>query len=466
MDSIVDGERDQSFAYADQLATGVVLPMAIQAVYELGIFEILDKAGPGTKLSASDIAAQLLTKNKDAPMMLDRILRLLASYSVVECSLDASGARRLYSLNSVSKYYVPNKDGVLLGPLIQIIQDKVILESWSQLKDAILEGGIPFNRAHGVHIFEYAGLNPRFNKHFNAAMYNYTSLVMSNILESYKGFDNIKQLVDVGGSLGVTLQAITTKYPYIKGINFDQPHVIDHAPPHPRMIINLMLYIRVLVRTLHYYTICGIEHVRGDMFQSVPKGDAIFMKSVLHDWNDEHCLKLLKNCYKSIPEDGKVIVVESMLPEVPNTSIESKSNSHFDVLMMIQSPGGKERTRHEFMTLATGAGFGGISCELAIALYFTLRRKGAWDGLILNGAMCGISQKFKPPWPFEHLLFTVVWLVASWRVGPTHGSLPMVSFKEEWKRKLALSSPRRSVPRLRAATVLELLRVSRDLQGI
>ena len=139
------------------------------------------------------------------------------------------------------------------------MHDKLVFRNLyrSQLKDAILEGGIPFNRAHGVHVFEYAGLDPRFNKHFNTAMYNYTSLVMSNIRESYKGFDNIKQLVDVGGSLGVTLQAITTKYPYIKGINFDQPHVIDHAPPHPRMIINLMLYIRVLVGTLHYYTICG-----------------------------------------------------------------------------------------------------------------------------------------------------------------------------------------------------------------
>ncbi|KAH9768302.1 TTF-type domain-containing protein [Citrus sinensis] len=330
MDSIVDGERDQSFAYANQLARGIVLPMAMQAVYELGIFEIIDKAGPGAKLSASDIAAQLTTKNKDAPMMLDRILRLLASYSVVECSLDASGARRLYSLNSVSKYYVPNKDGVSLGPGIQITHDKVFLECWSQLKHAILEGGIPFNRAHGMHTFEYAGLDPGFNKHFNTVMYNYTSLVMSNILESYKGFDNIKQLVDVGGGIGVTLQAITTKYPYIKGINFDLPHVIEHVPPHP----------------------C-IEHVGGDMFQSVPKGDAIF-------------LKLLKNCYKSIPEDGKVIAVELMLPEVPNTSIESKSNSDSDVLMMIQSPGGKERTRHEFMTLATGAGFSGISCERAI----------------------------------------------------------------------------------------------------
>ncbi|KAL9422150.1 hypothetical protein AB3S75_034422 [Citrus x aurantiifolia] len=130
MDSTVDGERDQSFAYANQLAMGTVLPLAMQALYELGTFEIIDKPGPGAKLSAADIAAQLPTKNKDAPMMLDRILRLLASYSVVECSLDASGAQRLYSLNSVSKYYVPNKDGVSLGPLIQIIQDKVFLESW------------------------------------------------------------------------------------------------------------------------------------------------------------------------------------------------------------------------------------------------------------------------------------------------------------------------------------------------
>ena len=104
--------------------------------------------------------------------------------------------------------------------------------------------------------FEYAGLDPRFNKRFNTAMYNHTSLIMSNILESYKGFDNIKQLVDVGGNLGDTLQAITTKYPYIKGINFDQPHVIEHAPPHPRMIINLVLYIQVLIGTLHCYTIC------------------------------------------------------------------------------------------------------------------------------------------------------------------------------------------------------------------
>ncbi|KAK9205084.1 hypothetical protein WN943_015350 [Citrus x changshan-huyou] len=96
------------------------------------------------------------------------------------------------------------------------------------------------------------------------------------------------------------------------------------------------------------------------MFQSVPNGDAILIKWILHDWSDEHCLKLLKNCYKSIPVGGKVIVVESVLPELPETSTHSKINSLADVLVMTQYPGGKERTKHEFTTLATEAGFSGI----------------------------------------------------------------------------------------------------------
>lgn len=101
----------------------------------------------------------------------------------------------------------------------------------------------------------------------------------------------------------------------------------------------------------------------------------------------------------------------------------------------------------------------------AIALYIALRQPRAWAGLVLNGAMCGISAKFKPPWPLEHLLFLVAAIIPTWRVVPTRGSIPDVSFKEDWKRKLALASPRRPVARPRAATALELLRVCRELQG-
>ncbi|WOL12955.1 caffeoylshikimate esterase-like [Canna indica] len=106
----------------------------------------------------------------------------------------------------------------------------------------------------------------------------------------------------------------------------------------------------------------------------------------------------------------------------------------------------------------------------AIALLIHLREKEGrlsrgWDGVVLNGAMCGVSPKFKPPWPLEHLLWVAASIIPTWRVAVTRGSIPDVSFKEEWKRKLAIASPRRTVAPPRAATAQELLRVCRELQG-
>ncbi|XVF83224.1 hypothetical protein PTKIN_Ptkin16aG0117000 [Pterospermum kingtungense] len=101
----------------------------------------------------------------------------------------------------------------------------------------------------------------------------------------------------------------------------------------------------------------------------------------------------------------------------------------------------------------------------AIALYISIRQKGAWDGLILQGAMCGINAKLKPPWPLEHFLFIAAKLIPTWRVVPTRWSIPEVSFKEPWKRKLAIARSRRTMARPRAATAYELLRICNDLQG-
>lgn len=102
----------------------------------------------------------------------------------------------------------------------------------------------------------------------------------------------------------------------------------------------------------------------------------------------------------------------------------------------------------------------------AISLLIVLRKdlKRPFDGVVLNGAMCGVSDKIKPPWPLEHFLSIAAALVPTWQVVPTRGRIPMVSFKVEWKRKLAISSPRRPLARPRAATAQELLRVCRELQ--
>lgn len=104
------------------------------------------------------------------------------------------------------------------------------------LKDAVLEGGIPFNKAYGMTAFEYHGTDPRFNKVFNKGMADHSTITMRKILETYTGFEGLKSLVDVGGGTGAVVNMIVSKYPTIKGINFDLPHVIEDAPSYPGTI--------------------------------------------------------------------------------------------------------------------------------------------------------------------------------------------------------------------------------------
>lgn len=103
----------------------------------------------------------------------------------------------------------------------------------TELKGAIAEGGIAFNRVYGMNPFEYQAVDPTYNDVFNKAMFNITTIITNRILELYDGFKNINRLVDVGGSLGINLKLITSKYPNVQGVNFDLPHVIQHAPTYP-----------------------------------------------------------------------------------------------------------------------------------------------------------------------------------------------------------------------------------------
>nr|KJB23957.1 hypothetical protein B456_004G125600 [Gossypium raimondii] len=255
---------EEANLFAMQLTSASVLPMVLKSAIELDLLEIMAKAGPGAFLSPKELASQLPTSNPDAPVMLDRILRLLATYSILTCSLRTlpdGKVERLYGLGPVCKFVTKNEDGVTLSALSLMNQDKVLMESWYYLKDAVLEGGIPFNKAYGMTAFEYHGTDPRFNKVFNRGMSDHSTITMKKILETYDGFEGLKTLVDVGGGTGATLNMIVTKHPSIKGINFDLPHVIEDAPAYP-----------------------GVEHVGGDMFESVPKGDAIFMKVMLRSF--------------------------------------------------------------------------------------------------------------------------------------------------------------------------------------
>ncbi|GAV75116.1 Methyltransf_2 domain-containing protein/Dimerisation domain-containing protein [Cephalotus follicularis] len=332
-------EEDNHAQYAMQLASASVLPMVLKATIELGVLDIINSAGPGALLSPSQIASMLPTKdNPDAPFMLDCILRLLASHSILTCSLVSedhdSKVHRLYGLAPAAKYFIQNQDEGSLAPLINLIQDKTMLNIWYHLKDSVLEGGFPFNRAYGLSAFEYASKDSRFSEIFKCAMIDFNTLFMEKILVTYKGFEGLKSLVDVGGGNGSILQTIISKYPSIKGINYDLATVVENLPSYP-----------------------GIVHVAGDMFKSIPKGFWFIKQWILHDWNDSNCIKILKNCYEALPANGKVIVVDMVIPEDPEANVAYRSLFQLYMFLMNMNIDRKERTQREYGSLAKEAGF-------------------------------------------------------------------------------------------------------------
>lgn len=129
----INSDEEENFLFAMQLASASVLPMVLNSAIDLDLLELIKKAGAGAFVSPADLAAQLPTTNADAHIMLDRILRLLTSYAILECRLKTlpdGGVQRLYGLAPVCKFLTKNDDGVSMAPLALMNQDKVLMESW------------------------------------------------------------------------------------------------------------------------------------------------------------------------------------------------------------------------------------------------------------------------------------------------------------------------------------------------
>ncbi|KAI6691205.1 hypothetical protein NL676_028033 [Syzygium grande] len=328
---------DNACVHAMLFASSHVFPMVLNAATRLGVFDILARAGPGARMLASEVASQLTRQSSEAAPKLDRMLRLLASHSLLSCEVrerdDGRGIERLYGLTPAARFFVKEGEEGSLASLLELSFHPAAQQVWLQLDDHILEGGNQFKKVHGISIFEFMDIDPAFNNTFNNAMATITTIVMRKILEIYQGFEGLTTLVDVAGGTGKCLNMIISKYPSIKGINFDLPHVIEGAP-----------------------SCSGIQHVGGSMFSTIPKADAIMIKDTLHNWTDENCVKILKNCYEALPSKGKVIVIGIVLPEAPETSAASLYALTLDNTMLMQ-PGGQERTEREFQALSKDAGF-------------------------------------------------------------------------------------------------------------
>ncbi len=304
-----------------QMITGYWMSQAVYAAAKFGIADLLDD-GP----KSVDALAAASSTNEDA---LYRLLRALASVGLF-CE---SGPRE-FSLTPLAEPLRSGVDGSI-RPLALMTGDEQF-RAWGEIVYSIQTGKKAFDKVHGKPIFEYLGDNPDKAQIFDDAMTGIHGRETSAIVDAYD-FSGIEVLADIGGGNGSNLVEILQAYPEMKGILFDLPHVVERA--------------RERVEAGGVADRC--ELVGGDFFESVPVGaDAYFMRHIIHDWDDEKSRTILANCHAVMPSDGKLLVVESVIPP-GNEPFGAK----FLDLVMLLIPGGKGRTESEYRVLFGEAGF-------------------------------------------------------------------------------------------------------------
>jgi hypothetical protein len=175
---------------------------------------------------------------------------------------------------------------------------------------------------------------------FNGAMAELSRLTAADVVRLHD-FSRYRLIVDVGGGHGDLLTAILREHPDARGIVLDLPHAIAGA--------------RVRIERLGLAGRC--QALAGDFFESVaPDGDAYLLKTVLHDWSDEDCVALLKNCRRAIKACGSLILVERIMPERMRPCALHRSVARMDLTMMLGFAG-YERTQLEYHALLERSGF-------------------------------------------------------------------------------------------------------------
>ncbi|OMO91938.1 O-methyltransferase, family 2 [Corchorus olitorius] len=331
------GEDDRAQVDIWNYVFGFVKMTVVKCAIELGIAEAIENHGSLISLS------HLSTALGCEPSRLHRIMRFLVHYQIFKEELIGEENSSIsYAQTPLSRLLIKNGDKSL-APLILLQSSPVMLAPWHSLSTRVLaSGNSPFEATHGEDLWSYAETNPGHRKIFDEAMACDARLAVPAIIEGCpEVFDGVESLVDVGGGTGTALSILVKAFPWIRGINFDLPHVVDVAPK-----------------------IDGIEYVGGDMFECVPKADAAFFMWVLHDWDDEECIRILKKCREAIPkEKGKVIIVEAVLEEANQDDKLDFVRLMLDMVMMAHTNKGKERTLKEWRYVLGEAGFTRINVK-------------------------------------------------------------------------------------------------------
>lgn len=305
-----------------QVIAGFWSARAVYIAAKLGIADLV-KDGPKT-------AAELAVATGTHAPSLYRALRALASIGwLVEDGEAGFGATAL----------TPGLQTGAPGALRFLAMTELGEEhypAWGDLLFSVKTGNLAFDHVFGKPNWEYWAEHPEHADTFNRAMSEMTEVIEPVVLDACD-LSTFRTIVDVGGGKGTLIASILRRYTAARGIVIDLPHVIAEGT--------------------QYVAAQGLgprcEMLGGSFFEQVPAGgDAYFLKWVLHDWDDQRCITILKNCHAAMPSHARLFVVEAVLPGRNEPALHKLMD-----LNMLVMTGGRERTEAEYRALFDASGF-------------------------------------------------------------------------------------------------------------
>lgn len=313
-----EGRNGDAAAFVLDLLAGRCRAQALSTAAALGL---ADRLAGGPK-SAAALAAELGGEARP----LERLLELLSSLGV--CEPAGEGRFGLTARGAALR-------GDALGPLAAFLGSPVVWDPWSRLAETLQSaGGTAFERTHRSSLYAHLARDPLTARAYDAAIEAYTRDEIAALGERAE-FTSARTVVDVGGGRGASLLALLRRWPGVRGVLVDLPHV--SGPARARLEEELP---------------GRVEVVEGDYFESLPEGaDLYLLKHVLHNWDDERAVALLRRVRESMSPGGAALVVEAVL-----APIDTADSARLLDLEMLVLTGGRERRKPEWRRLFHTAG--------------------------------------------------------------------------------------------------------------
>ena len=296
-----------------------------QAIHVASTLRVADHLGDGAR-SADELAG--LTKSD--PDSLYRLLRGLASVGVFH---EEEG--RKFALTPMGDC-LRTDSATPLGAWAEVVGSPYYWQAWGHLLHSVQTGENAFKNLNGKDVWQFRAEHPEDGAAFDRAMTQLSRGSADAVIRAYD-FAPFRHIVDVGGGHGLMLAAILRAHPQIRGTLFDQPNVVAGA--------------KAVLEERGVIDRCDI--MGGSFFEAVTGGaDAYLMRVVIHDWEDDEAIAILKVCRRAMGETAKLLLIERLIAP-PNEMPAAK----FGDLNMMVLPGGRERTREEFSELFARSGF-------------------------------------------------------------------------------------------------------------